>query len=120
MAHEFGPDANSERSPVRISACYLRVCPMTRQGCPGQAAALGGRPGALVRSRSIKVASPDAERRAPAHPIRPPRWLVGHGLVYTALARWIINRYGDDASIDQTKCLKQGDSACEIRIRWVA
>lgn len=40
--------------------------------------------------------------------------------LYIALARLIINHYGDDASIDQTKCLKQGDLECEIRIRWAA
>ncbi len=48
---------------------------------------------------------------------RSPNQLCG---LYIALARWIINHYGDDASIDQTKCLKQGDSECEIRIRWAA
>ncbi len=48
---------------------------------------------------------------------RSPNQLCG---LYTATARWIINHYGDDASIDQTKCLKQGDSECEIRIRWAA
>lgn len=31
-------------------------------------------------SRPIKVASPDAEKRASAHPIRSPRWMVGRGL----------------------------------------
>ena len=40
--------------------------------------------------------------------------------LYTALARLIINHYGDDASIEEAKCLKQGDSECEIRIRWAA
>ena len=40
--------------------------------------------------------------------------------LYTALARLIINHYGDEASIEETKCLKQGDSECEIHIRWAA
>ncbi len=48
---------------------------------------------------------------------RSPNQLCG---LYTATARWIINHYGDDASIEETKCLKQGDSECEIRIRWAA
>jgi hypothetical protein len=48
---------------------------------------------------------------------RSPNQLCGF---YIAMARWIINHYGDDASINQTKCLKQGDSECEIRIRWAA
>lgn len=48
---------------------------------------------------------------------RSPNQLCG---LYTALARLIIKHYGDDASIEETQCLKHGDSECEIRIRWAA
>lgn len=38
--------------------------------------------------------------------------------LYAALARWIIKHYGDDASVQEARCLKKGDSECEIHIRW--
>ncbi len=37
---------------------------------------------ALGPSRPIKVASPDAENITSAHHIRPPHWMVGHGLAH--------------------------------------
>ncbi|MCH7839448.1 MAG: heme NO-binding domain-containing protein [Planctomycetes bacterium] len=46
---------------------------------------------------------------------RSPNQLCG---LYKALARWIINHYGDKASIEETRCLKQGDPECEIHISW--
>jgi len=39
--------------------------------------------------------------------------------LYKALARWIINYYGETASIEESHCLKRGDDECEIRLRWV-
>jgi hypothetical protein len=38
--------------------------------------------------------------------------------LYMALARWIINHYGDQATVEETRCLKQGDSECEVHIHW--
>ena len=38
--------------------------------------------------------------------------------LYKALARWILDHYGDTATIEETRCLKQGDPECEIHIRW--
>ncbi len=35
-----------------------------------------------------------------------------------ALARWIIQHYGDDATVEETRCLKQGDAECEVHICW--
>lgn len=46
---------------------------------------------------------------------RSPNQLCG---LYMALARWIINHYGDEATIEETSCLKQGANECEIHIRW--
>lgn len=46
---------------------------------------------------------------------RSPNQLCG---LYIALAKWIINHYGDQATIEETRCLKQGDPECEIHIRW--
>ena len=48
---------------------------------------------------------------------RSPNQLCG---LYMALARCLMKHYGDEAAIEETKCLKQGDSECEIRIRWAA
>jgi hypothetical protein len=48
---------------------------------------------------------------------RSPNRLCGF---YKALARWVLNHYHDDASIDETRCLKRGDSECQIHIRWEA
>lgn len=38
--------------------------------------------------------------------------------LYATLARRVIKHYGDDASVQETRCLKNGDSECEIHIRW--
>jgi len=48
---------------------------------------------------------------------RSPNQLCG---LYKALARRLMKHYGDEAAIEETKCLKKGDSECEIRIRWAA
>lgn len=46
---------------------------------------------------------------------RSPNQLCGF---YKALARWVLDRYEEDAAIDETRCLRRGDSECEIHIRW--
>lgn len=46
---------------------------------------------------------------------RSPNELCG---LYKALARLIINHYGDQASVEETRCLKRGDAECELHIRW--
>ena len=38
--------------------------------------------------------------------------------LYKAIARWIINHYGDNATIKETQCLKKGDPECELHICW--
>ncbi|HUU85280.1 MAG TPA: heme NO-binding domain-containing protein [Phycisphaerae bacterium] len=38
--------------------------------------------------------------------------------LYIALARWIINHYGDEATIEETRCQKKGDAECEVNIHW--
>ena len=38
--------------------------------------------------------------------------------LYRALARRVIAHYGDEASIEETRCLHRGDAECEIHIRW--
>ncbi|MCH7988964.1 MAG: heme NO-binding domain-containing protein [Planctomycetes bacterium] len=38
--------------------------------------------------------------------------------LYKALARRILDHYGDQATLRETRCLKKGDSACEIHICW--
>ena len=38
--------------------------------------------------------------------------------LYKALARKIISHYGDDATIKETQCLKNGDPECELHICW--
>ncbi len=48
---------------------------------------------------------------------RSPNRLCG---LYLALARWIINHYGDKATVQETQCLKNGDPECQIHIRWAA
>lgn len=47
---------------------------------------------------------------------RSPNQLCG---LYTALARRILDHYGDEASIEETSCIKNGDDECEIHIRWI-
>ena len=46
---------------------------------------------------------------------RSPNRLCG---LYKALARLLINHYGDNATIKETRCLKKGDSECELHICW--
>lgn len=41
-----------------------------------------------------------------------------HCGLYMALARRIIEHYGDEASIAERACLLRGDPECEIRIVW--
>jgi hypothetical protein len=38
--------------------------------------------------------------------------------LYTALAQWLISHYGDQAAIEETRCIKRGDPECEIHIHW--
>src|SRR5262249_42745016 len=38
--------------------------------------------------------------------------------IYKAIARRVFQHYQDKASIDEPKCVKRGDSECELRIRW--
>ena len=46
---------------------------------------------------------------------RSPNQLCG---LYMALARWIINHYGDNAVVEEACCAKNGASECAIHIRW--
>ena len=46
---------------------------------------------------------------------RSPNQLCG---LYRAVARRIIDHYGDEATIEETRCLKRGDTECEIHVRW--
>ena len=39
-------------------------------------------------------------------------------MLYRALARRVIAHYGDEASIEETRCLHRGDDECEFRIQW--
>ncbi len=39
-------------------------------------------------------------------------------LLYRALARRVVALYGDEASIEEPRCLHRGDPECEFRIRW--
>jgi predicted hydrocarbon binding protein len=38
--------------------------------------------------------------------------------MYKAIARRVFEHYHDDATINETSCMKRGDSECELRIRW--
>ena len=46
---------------------------------------------------------------------RSPNRLCG---LYSSLAQWIIEYYGDDASVHETQCLKNGADSCEIHVVW--
>ncbi len=46
---------------------------------------------------------------------RSPNDLCG---LYQALARWILDYYGEQAEIEETRCTRRGDAECEIHIRW--
>jgi len=41
-----------------------------------------------------------------------------HCHLYVSLAREVLELYGEDATIDEPKCVKRGDSECEIWISW--
>jgi hypothetical protein len=41
-----------------------------------------------------------------------------HCGLYKALARWVINHYGDAAVIEELQCTRRGAPECEIRIQW--
>lgn len=38
--------------------------------------------------------------------------------LYMALARWIVNYYGDCATIEEECCMKKGAAECKINIAW--
>jgi hypothetical protein len=41
-----------------------------------------------------------------------------HCGLFKELALWLMNYYGDIGVITETKCLKQNDPICEIKIIW--
>ena len=41
-----------------------------------------------------------------------------HCHLYVSLAREVLKLYGEQASIEQPKCVKRGDEECEIWISW--
>ena len=41
-----------------------------------------------------------------------------HCHLYVSMAREVLARYGETATIEQQKCVKRGDSECEIWITW--
>jgi hypothetical protein len=38
--------------------------------------------------------------------------------MYKAIAKHVFEHYRDNATIDETACMKRGDAECELRIRW--
>ena len=38
--------------------------------------------------------------------------------MYKALARWMFKHYGDHAAIEEPRCMKRGDTECEIHVIW--
>jgi hypothetical protein len=42
-----------------------------------------------------------------------------HCHLYISLAREVLKLYGEEASIEQVQCVKQGDPECEIWISWL-
>lgn len=42
----------------------------------------------------------------------------GHCKLYMALAKWMINHYKDEATIEEKQCMKSGGSECEIHIEY--
>jgi len=38
--------------------------------------------------------------------------------LYRALARWMFKYYGDEAVIEEIKCMHRGDEECEIHVIW--
>jgi len=41
-----------------------------------------------------------------------------HCYLYISLAREVLKLYGEEAQIEEPRCLKRGDSECEIWISW--
>jgi hypothetical protein len=48
---------------------------------------------------------------------RSPNNLCG---LYKELARWVLEHYQEEATLEETRCTKRGDPECEIHIRWPA
>jgi hypothetical protein len=46
---------------------------------------------------------------------RSPNQLCG---LYVALARWVIQHYGDTGTAEHVTCTQQGSPDCEIHVRW--
>jgi hypothetical protein len=38
--------------------------------------------------------------------------------LYKSLARWMFRHYGDDATIEEPKCMLRGDDECELHVVW--
>ncbi len=38
--------------------------------------------------------------------------------LYKSLARWMFRHYGDEATIDEPRCMHRGDDECEIHVTW--
>jgi hypothetical protein len=38
--------------------------------------------------------------------------------LYKSLARWMFRHYGDDAVVEEHKCMDRGDDECEIHVIW--
>lgn len=39
-------------------------------------------------------------------------------LLYKSLARWMFRHYGDEAIIEEPKCMLRGDEECELHVIW--
>jgi Haem-NO-binding len=39
--------------------------------------------------------------------------------MYKAIAQHVFQHYRDQATIDERRCMKRGDTECELRIRWI-
>jgi hypothetical protein len=44
----------------------------------------------------------------------------GHCGLYKALAQRVIDHYGDEARIEESRCVRRGDEECEIHVRWTS
>ncbi len=38
--------------------------------------------------------------------------------LYKSLARWLFRHYGDEAIVEEHKCMLHGDEECEIHVTW--
>ena len=74
----------------------------------------GVRDAAARRAIGDKFRLEKRERELVMH-YRSPNQLCG---LYTALARWIINHYNEEATVEELRCLKRGDPECEVHIHW--